>query len=317
MNSRSLQYIVTIAEEQSISKAAQKLYISQPSLSQYVKKLEQSLGVSLFDRSMPLELTYSGERYVEAAKRILDIEKQLMREIEDIIDFKKGRLIIGIPHYRGKHILPVVMPLFVEKFPGFEVIVVEETSSILEEIAVKGDIDLIMLYLPINNDHLAYEPILSEKVLVAVPENHLPPSLYRNSHEANDKRIHPPIQLSSLKELPFVMSKPNQRLRQIANSLFKEEGIKPNIIFESVYIDTLYNLTAAGMGISFIPYSFIPEVSGLTSGIKQTPVYFFSLDNHASTSSWTLAAAYHKDKYMTKAGSEFIAIVKEKFWQNK
>ncbi len=99
MNSRQLQYVTTVAETGSISAAAQKLYISQPSLSQYIQKIEGELGIELFERTSPLRLTTAGKVYVETAKNILLEQSELEKVIGDIKDYKYGSLTIGTTPY--------------------------------------------------------------------------------------------------------------------------------------------------------------------------------------------------------------------------
>jgi len=104
MDFHQLEYVMAIAEEKSFSKAAKKLYISQPSLSQYIMRLEEQIGIKIFDRTTnPLILTFAGEKYLEAAKNILILNNQLKRVLVDIADSKKGRLTIGIPVSRNRN----------------------------------------------------------------------------------------------------------------------------------------------------------------------------------------------------------------------
>lgn len=142
MDLKHLEYIVAIAEEKNISRAADKLYISQPTLSLFLSKLEQELGVCLFNRlKNALTLTYAGEIYVQAAKEILSTKKQAYKIIEDIIDFKKGHLTIGIPPDRGTTILPSIFPRFHEKYPGIKIDFIEENTNTLETLTQQGHID--------------------------------------------------------------------------------------------------------------------------------------------------------------------------------
>ena len=173
MDFRKLQYMLKVAEEKSFSKAAQKLYIAQPSLSQYIQKLELQLGVQLFDRSTnPLRLTYAGELYAETAKNILNLKDQLSNQMEDISNFKKGRLTIGLSAFRSTYVMPKILPRFHEKFPGIDVVLVEGNSVKLEELAIKGITDISLMTLPIKENFFSYEPILSEKILLAIPPQH-------------------------------------------------------------------------------------------------------------------------------------------------
>ena len=130
MDFRELTYITAVADERSVTEAAKRLYISQPSLSYILTKTEQELGVKLFDRKKtPLTLTYAGEVYVEHAKEILRIRDNMKRELSDIGHGKKGRINLGIPNERAGYMLAKVMPLFKEQYPNIEIHLVESRSA--------------------------------------------------------------------------------------------------------------------------------------------------------------------------------------------
>jgi LysR family hydrogen peroxide-inducible transcriptional activator len=133
MELRQLLYAVRIAEEQSFSKAAEKLHLAQPSLSQQIAKLERELGIILFERSTnTLKLTYAGERFFESAVKILDQVEQLKKEMEDVAELKRGTLTVGSLPITGTHILPLVLPIFKKNYPGVEVKLIEEATRTLE-----------------------------------------------------------------------------------------------------------------------------------------------------------------------------------------
>lgn len=301
MDFRQLQYMLKVAEERSFSKAAQKLYIAQPSLSQFIQKLEQQLGVELFDRSStPLRLTYAGELYVETAKRILDLNDQLSQQMEDAANSKKGRLTIGLSPFRSAYILPKVLPLFHEKFPGIEIVLVEGTSTELEDFAMKGTTDICIMTLPIEDKLYSYEPILTEEILVAMSPNH---SLHTKINMKLDSKLHRPvINLKLLSEEPFIMLKQNQKLRQIAVNLCKQAGFKPKVVLESKSIETIHALALAGIGITLIPDS-------LTWSLHKPdqPIYYSIEELDARR---TLVAAYRKGRYLSVAARAFIEMMK-------
>ena len=110
MNFSNLQYFVTVADELNVTKAAEKLYISQQSLSNQIIKLENELGVKLFARNPGLKLTYAGDRLYKSARHILDLHNQMLSEIEDIKDNKKGKLRIGISHTNRRQLRNVRKP---------------------------------------------------------------------------------------------------------------------------------------------------------------------------------------------------------------
>ena len=119
MSLREFQYVIAIAEEGSISKAARRLHIAQPSLSLYLQRLEQRLETPLFDRNtIPMTLTSAGELYVGKARKILGLEQELHRELHDMSDMKKGHVTLGMTVYWSLRFLPKVLPVFHSLYPG-------------------------------------------------------------------------------------------------------------------------------------------------------------------------------------------------------
>ena len=300
MDFRQLQYMLKVAEEKSFSKAAQKLYIAQPSLSQYIQKLEQQLGVQLFDRStVPLKLTFAGELYVRTAKQILDLKDQLLQQMTDVASLKKGRLIIGLSPFRSTYVMPKVLPKFREKFPGIEVIFVEGTSSELEDLAIKGSTDITIMTLPIREDIFNYEPIAKEEILVALPANQ---ALCKSSSKSDSSKNRSSVNLKELKDEPFVLLKSHQKLHQIAISLCHQCGFKPNIILESESIEAAHALATAGMGVTFVPDTLLSLYDGYDKP------FYFSIQDLKPTRA--MVVAYRKDRYLSGAAKEFISTMK-------
>lgn len=289
MEFRQLQYAIQIAAERNFSRAAEKLHIAQPSLSQQLSKLEKELGVLLFKRSTnSVELTYAGSVFVEKAQRIIDMSDQLRREMEDIADMRKGRLVVGSLPMTGVHVLPHVLPLFRQAYPDIEVVLIEETTRRLEELTASGGTDVSLLALPLIEQSLAYEPIIDEEICLAVPPDH------PLAHTPSSK----PIAIEHLREEPFILLKKGQGFRAIAHNLCTEAGFEPRVVFESGNIDTVQALVAAGMGIAFVPMM-------ITRRDWHGPApAFLSLENRPTR---TLVIAYRKGRYLSNAAEAFIA----------
>lgn len=144
---RELLYVKTIAEEKSISKAAKKLVITQPALSVCVQKIESSLDVMLFKRTHKgLLLTFAGERYYRLANDILKIYNDFETDMEDINTLRKGRITLGITVYLATYILPIILPVFKQRCPNVEVVLVEKNSTEVEEALASGEIDFAILH---------------------------------------------------------------------------------------------------------------------------------------------------------------------------
>ncbi|MGN7455717.1 LysR family transcriptional regulator [Paenibacillus pasadenensis] len=290
MELRQLHYVIQIAKELNFSRAAEKLHIAQPSLSQQLSKLEKEIGVLLVRRTTnSVELTHAGEVFVDKAQDILDRIEQLKTEMEDMAQMKRGRLVIGSLPITGSHILPIVLPEFGQRFPDIELVLVEDTTAKLEQLAASGQTDISLLTLPLIDSTLVYEPLIREEITLAVPPSH--PLAGRTE----------PIELETLREEPFIVLKKGQGFRQIALDLCAGAGFQPRIVFESSNIETVQSLVAAGMGVAFIP-----QMIAQGRHTEFTPS-FIPL---AGKPSRTLVIASRKGRYLSKAAEAFIETMK-------
>ncbi|WP_409346667.1 LysR family transcriptional regulator [Paenibacillus sp. MBLB4367] len=294
MEIRQLQYAVQIAADKNFSRAAEKLHIAQPSLSQQLAKLEKEIGVLLFQRNTnSVEATHAGSVFVEKAQTILDMIAQLKKEMEDISQMRKGRLIVGSLPMTGAHILPRILPVFYKLHPGIEVMLVEETTSNLESLTASGQTDISLLTLPVIDPALSYEPLIEEEIELAVPQQHPLAELARNGE---------PVDVSILRDEPFIVLKRGQGFRQLAFELCAAAGFVPRVVFESSNIETVQSLVAAGMGISFVPSMIAREL-----GSPFVPVYLKLI----GAPSRMLVIAYRKGRYLSKAAEAFISTAVE------
>jgi LysR family hydrogen peroxide-inducible transcriptional activator len=162
MELRQLNYVIQIAMEKNFSRAAEKLHIAQPSLSQQLSKLEQEIGVLLFRRTTnSVELTQAGQVFVSKSQNILDAVEQLKQEMDDMAQMRSGRLVVGTLPITGSHILPLVLPVFGEQYPQIEVVLVEDTTAKLEQLTASGGTDLSLLSLPLIDSRLHNEVVRS------------------------------------------------------------------------------------------------------------------------------------------------------------
>lgn len=297
MELRQLQYALQIAAEKNFSRAAEKLHIAQPSLSQQLSKLEKELGVLLFQRNTnSVELTHAGAAFMEKARSILDMVGQLTKEMEDISDMKKGKLIVGSLPITGSHVLPRVLPLFHNRYPGIEIHLVEDTTQVLEHLTAAGQTDLCLLTLPVQEPNLAYDNLLEEEIVLAVPSQH--PLAARAANGEGQAAV----TIEELKKEPFIVLKRGQGFRQIAVELCQEHGFEPRIVFESSNIETVQSLVAAGMGIAFVPHMI-----AIGHGSTFKPVYLHLKERPSRM----LVVAHRKGRYMSKAAEAFLNVLRE------
>lgn len=309
INFLNLEYFLVAAEELNFTRAAKRLYISQQSLSNHISNLEKEFDVELFHRTMPLTLTYAGQVLRTRAREILDLREETYQEIRDIKDFSKGQLTIGISHTRGCKILPEILPVYKERFPGIQLHLKEGNSSELDADLLHGDVDLIVGLLPFKVENIETVPICEEEILLVVPDSVLEQAFPGRLSEIK-KLLLNNTDLSILKECPFLLLNPGNRVRTLADEMFEEAQFTPQIILETENIETVIALAAKGMGITFYPKMFISSHAPLKNlAAEYNNLNFYSLNYPKAHS--VLAIGYHKGHYMSRATKEFITIAKE------
>ncbi|KAA9006286.1 LysR family transcriptional regulator [Paenibacillus spiritus] len=290
MELRQLQYALQIAAERNFSRAAEKLHIAQPSLSQQLSKLEKELGVLLFQRNTStVELTHAGARFVEQAQHIIDAVELLRQEMSDISQLRTGHVVVGSMPITGAHLLPHVLPVFQNKYPEVEITLLEDSSMNLEKLTAVGQTDLSLLSLPIESPALSCRVIGEERIDLAVPPGH--PLAER---AAAGQRT----SLSELKDDPFIVLKEGQGFRKMTIQLCGEAGFEPRVVFESSNMETVQSLVAAGMGVTLVPRFIARAPRG-----EFVPVY---LPLAEPVPSRTLVFAYRKGRYLSVAAEAFI-----------
>lgn len=315
INFLNLEYFLVAAEELNFTKAARRLYISQQSLSNHISNMEKEFDVVLFNRTTPLTLTYAGQALKKRARQMLDLKDEMYQELADIKDFTTGQLVIGVSHTRGRTILPEILPLYKEQFPNIDLQLVEGNSSELDKELLHGTVDLIIGMLPFKVDNVETVPICAEEILLAVPDAVLEKAYPGQLDEIKEK-LSQNTDFSLLQDCPFLLINKGNRVRTIADEIFEEAQITPNVVLETENIETVLALAAKGMGITFYPKMFISDHQSLPLRImekvqRKLPLNFYPL-NYAKAHG-VLAIGYHKGHYMSQATKEFIRIVKETF----
>lgn len=169
-NLRQFEIVAEIARQGSISKAADSLGVSQPTISKFLLTLEADLGLELFDRSvLPIRLTQAGQRYLSAANKILDIQRQMEKELDDIRSRRSRVLRIGISPSRAPYILPELLARYRAVHPEGKVVVRELSMRQLSDELHRGNLDLILSLLTDDTRVFHHEPLAEETVLLAAP----------------------------------------------------------------------------------------------------------------------------------------------------
>lgn len=304
MTDRELLYVITMAEHGSLTKAAERLFVAQPSLSLFLKRLEETLGVALFTRTPTgLELTPAGARYVEGARQIQKLYRDMSFEIGGISQMYHGQVRLGITSHLGTMMLPFIIPQYKKFFPNIQIELLEANSTQLETLLMQGRLDLALMHRPIFSTHITLESIVADPFLMAVsPENHW-------AIQAGWQEPYPVAKVEMLAELPMIMVSQQQRIGQISSHILSLAGVSPTVAFTTRNFDTARSMAAVGLGATFVPASytqFFPCV--------RQPFYFALPPQWEGT--WDLCIAYPKQNQIPRPCAEFTKLVKDYVAEN-
>ena len=269
--------------------------IAQPSLSQFLRKVEERVGQRLFERRRDgLELTFVGRQYLEYAQRILRMERDFESVVRDYGEGESGQVSIGVPPVRSAYILPRVLPVFRRKYPRIEPLIVEGSNAQVHEMVEKGGVDAGFLHLPVESGAISCDKLFQECILLAVPPNHPLAKKFPPKKSTPVRTIDPRL----IGREPFILLRQGQRVRAFSDTVFKSIGCRPDVVLETSSNTTAERLAYEGLGLTFV-------VDSLTKTIDpaQACRYFHlsGIDDR-----WTIALCRNRDRYLSKAARAFL-----------
>ena len=302
MDLRQIEYIVKIAEEGGITSAAEKLFITQSALNQQLLKLEDELGVQLFHRRKhDFRPTDAGEVYIKYGREILQKKQEAYNIIYDMAANNLGHLNVAFSPERGTEMFVSIYADFHKQFPHITINPTEMNVRQQQSQLVKGYLDLGFVTITDVDKlpTLEYEHIIDEPLLLAVPRSH---SLAINQAKPDT----PPSQLpyhnlQLFKEQPFVLMFKNSTMRSVIDSLFKNAGFTPNILFETASNRTLCTMAKNNICCTIVPQQYYRNTN---------EVAFYRLPSNPH---WELCNVYKKGSYRTKASQLFAQLTKNYF----
>lgn len=306
----SMHYIYEVYKERSFSKAAVNLYISQPSLSATVKKVEERIGAPIFDRSVnPIQLTECGRHYIKAIEEIMDIQNRFENYITNLNELKTGQLAIGGSNLFASYVLPPLITRFTQKYPLVKVRLIEANTPQLIEQLFHGALDLVIDNSAFPDEIYRHHFFKKETLLLAVPKSFSSNNgieKYRLSAEEIMKERHlepvtEPVPLSIFERDPFIFLRSGNDTRTRAESICKSQSFTPNVILKLDQQVTAYNICCYGMGITFVSDTVVQHVQ------NEKDCYYYKIDAASTTRN---VCFYHKQtKYITRAMEEFLNLV--------
>lgn len=301
--------IYAIYQERSFSKAAQKLFIAQPSLSLIVKKLEQQIGTPLFDRTTkPIKLTQAGQEYIAAVEQIRHIETSFENFIAAQANLEAGSLGIGSNQLLSSLVLPRYVSRFSQAYPKIKLTLEAASSTTLENAITAGQLDIIIGNHILPSDVFEQKQLCIEHLLLAVPaaypENDRVKE-YQISYQdiLNRKPFYNTkntVPLSNFAHTPFLLMSRDNETRKLTNSIFHELGFTPQVLLELDRMVTLYAYTEEGMGASIVTDTLVRNIRGT----GQSKLCFYPLPMHRAQRA--IFVSYKRKRHYSTAMKKFI-----------
>lgn len=297
MDLKQVEYILKIAEENNITRAAEKLFITQPALNLQLLKLEKELGTPLFHRSRSnWHLTEAGEIYIRNARELIRIKKNTYEQIQDLNDKKIGTLSIGLTPGRGVTMFGSVYPAFHKEFPEVIVEPMEKRVWELQTMIANNQLDIAFLTLA-ESDRTkdAYVKLYDEEIILAIPKGH-PLSI----HAAPPGEPYAVMDLRMLQYEPFILMDKESTMWNLVSKVFDEAGFRPNILFETKNNNTIVTMIRANICCSLIPVYYVRN--------NPEGIACFSLPSHPT---WQIAVSYNRNRYLSQAARRFIELMQD------
>jgi LysR family hydrogen peroxide-inducible transcriptional activator len=241
MELQQLRYFVAVVELGNFTRAAERCMVSQPSLSQQVATLEKNLGRMLFERlGRTVRPTDAGRALYPQAMAVLAAVDEARRRVDEAADPARGRLAVGAIPTVAPYLLPPVLRRFLKRFPRAEVTVHEDLTAATLSSCLAGELDVGVVALPMDDDHLHIEPLATEELLLAVPPGH---AFLRQRA----------VTIEDVGRQPFVLLSEMHCLGEFVVSFCTQQGCQPAVRCRSAQLLTVQELVSQGHGVSLIP----------------------------------------------------------------
>lgn len=303
---KEMRYAYEVYREQSFSRAARNLYISQPALSAVIKKLEAELHQPLFDRSTnPIGLTPAGLYYMQNVEQIMEIEARMQEYFDDLSELKTGSLRIGGTSFFCSCILPERLREFSVRYPGIHLELTEGSDRMITSQLVEGKLDLIFDSNPLNEELVDKVVLYDEEIVLAVPASwEINEELescrftFRQVCDRRHRETERYVSLSRFAELPFLFLTDGNDLFFRGLKLCRQAGFTPKLVMCLDQMDTLYHLARAQFGAAFLRDNIMPYE------IPTDQLYFYRLNSPLRTRQ--AAISCKKNRYLNSAMTAFI-----------
>jgi DNA-binding transcriptional LysR family regulator len=303
---RNKEYVLTVVKEKGFTKAAEALFVSQPSLSSSIKRIEEKIGSPIFDRSSsPITLTEVGKEYVKYALEIEEKERDFSRYVSDHTNLLTGTIKLGGSSFFSSFILPDMISAFNNKHPKIKFEIFEDSTKNLMNKLSTGNLDLVIDNAIPEDDNIVSEIYISERILLAVPKKFkINEKLSKYRMTAEDVKIDKhlngglSVNLDEFKDQPFILLNHENDTGKRAEKLFKKYELSPKVIFHLDQQVTAYNVSCTGMGISFISDTLVKRIGA------SPDIYYYKLPDKSTVRN--IYFYQKKNHYLSLSARKFI-----------
>lgn len=260
MDVHYLHYIVMIAKKKNMTQAANELYVTQSTLSQYLSKLESELGTPLFYRNKnTFTLTPAGKLYVKASEEVIQIQKRLYQNINELQ--QKGSIRIGVTSHFALDMLCDLTPSFKTNYPEFTIEITEGNPPTLKHLLSTSELDCAIMALPHTElfEQESVHILGHEEILFGIHKDHVFAKKYDKKHSITAKELY-----TEFKDEQFLLSKKGNTLRFFSDHLFRSQHFEPKILLETNSIHTIRSLVSKNLGVAFFAKTYCPNDPNIT-----------------------------------------------------
>ena len=282
---RQLEYFVAVSNELHFTKAAEKLNISQPSLSQQIRALEHEIGMPLFDRiGKKISLTEAGRILLSHSKKVFHEVEQAYAAIQDLNGLQQGKLTIGALLTTVNYLLPPAILNFNALYPNIELSVLGLRTGEIREKLLQNELDIGITFLPVQDKEIISIPLYQNELTLVVPTNH-------------ELTQHTTVTMGVLQKYPIILLPKNFFLTQLIRSHCQNFNFTPKPILEISTMESLIHMVSKGIGITVLPKPYIDF-------LQSNSIQAIKIKNPTATIE--IGIIYRKDKYMCAATRMFI-----------
>jgi Transcriptional regulator len=294
INMKYAPAIMTIVQEGSITAASKKLFVSQPALSQTIKQVEEELGAPIFTRdTRHIELTHVGKLYIESVRQIQMIDQNLHARVIDAKDEVFGTFRLGISVQRGLQLLPMVIPVFLARYPHVKLQLREEGSGMLERRVSEGQCDLAFVTTASKRDHLTYRLIENEQLMLVAADT---TDLARRFPDGSS------LSIEEAKNERFVSMSEGHSVRAIQDQLFEKYGLSPQILLETHNMEAAKRIAARSNAVFLVPSAYVSDTIPDRDRMHVYPIVNEEFAHH-------FYVCYRKGMHLTRYEKDFVEIV--------